>query len=223
MQKTASIFIVIFSFIFSFLIGFLVNDFLIGGLILFTSIMNSYLASIGKKSSYITGFISCLLTSYISLKNNLYGLFFFYLVIFLPLQVWGFINWSKNESKDNSVNVREFNFKNSIIIILSCIIGSFILGYLLTLIPNQKLAFMDASSNCINLCGVVLMILRFKESWWVWLANNIIDLVIWLIMLLNKGEGSMMMFLSSLVYLLINIYGIIKWSIKAKKNRTSKE
>ena len=35
---------------------------------------------------------------------------------------------------------------------------------LLTLIPNQRLAFMDATSNCINLCGGILMILRFKES-----------------------------------------------------------
>ena len=103
-------------------------------------------------------------------------------------------------------------------IILSCIIGSFVLGYLLTLIPNQNLAFMDASSNCINLCGVILMILRFKESWWVWLANNIIDLIIWIIMLVNNGPSSWMMLLSSLAYLLINIYGIIKWSIKAKGN-----
>ena len=40
---------------------------------------------------------------------------------------------------------------------------------------------MDAASNCINLCGVVLMILRFKESWWLWLINNVIDLIIWII------------------------------------------
>lgn len=69
----------------------------------------------------------------------------------------------------------------SLFITLSCIIGSLILSYLLTLIPGQRIAFMDASSNIINLCGVVLMILRFKESWWIWLINNIIDLGIWII------------------------------------------
>ena len=91
-----------------------------------------------------------------------------------------------------------------------CLIGSFALGYLLTLIPNQRLAFIDASSNCINLCGVILMILRFKESWWLWLVNNIIDLIIWIITVINKGEGSVMMLLVSIGYLLINIYGVIK-------------
>lgn len=78
---------------------------------------------------------------------------------------------------------------------------------------------MDASSNCINLCGVILMILRFKESWWLWLINNIIDLSIWIITFINKGEGSSMMLLVSIGYLLINIYGIIKWHIEAKKNK----
>ena len=120
---------------------------------------------------------------------------------------------------DKNVKVREFTFKNSIIITLSCIIGSIILGYLLTLIPTQRLAFMDATSNCINLCGVILMILRFKESWWLWLINNIIDLIIWVITVINGGNGSVMMLLVSIGYLLINIYGVIKWNIEAKNNR----
>ena len=92
-------------------------------------------------------------------------------------------------------------------------------GYLLTLIPTQRLAFMDATSNCINLCGVILMILRFKESWWLWLINNIIDLIIWIITVINGGNGSVMMLLVSIGYLLINIYGVIKWNIEAKGNR----
>ncbi len=78
---------------------------------------------------------------------------------------------------------------------------------------------MDATSNCINLCGIILMILRFKESWWLWLINNIIDLIIWIITVINGGDGSVMMLLVSIGYLLINIYGVIKWSIEAKKNK----
>ena len=120
-------------------------------------------------------------------------------------------------NNNKNVKVREFTLYNSIIITLSCVIGSIILGYLLTLIPTQRLAFMDATSNCINLCGVILMILRFKESWWLWLINNLVDLSIWIITFINKGEGSTMMLLVSIGYLLINIYGIIKWSIEAKK------
>ncbi len=79
---------------------------------------------------------------YVSLKNNLYGIFLFYIFIFAPLQIHGFSTWKKkNLNKDNNVNVREFNLKNSIIITSSCITGSFILAFLLNLIPKSTIGF----------------------------------------------------------------------------------
>ncbi len=199
--------------------GIVAHDLIMGGSILLTGLLCAYFASEGKRVNYILGLINYLLMGYIAFKNNLFGIFFFYIFIFSPLQINGYITWNKNLNDDNNVKVREFTLKNSIIITLSCIIGSLLLGYLLTLIPTQRLAFMDAASNCINLCGVILMILRFKESWWLWLINNIIDLIIWIITVINGGSGSIMMLLVSIGYLLINIYGVIKWSIEAKKNK----
>lgn len=219
MKNKKNIIVIIVSAIISIIIGIISKDAIIGSLILFTSIMNAYLASICKKESYITGLISSILTSYVSLKNNLYGLFFFYLVIFAPMQVYGYINWKNNEDDSKNVKIRAFTLKNSLIIIFACIIGSFLLGYLLTLIPNQKLAFLDASSNIINLCAVILMILRFNESWWIWLFNNIIDLIIWSVTFKNNGMAAFSMFTSSLIYLIINVYGIIKWNKKLKDDK----
>jgi len=212
-----TIIITIICIVISIISGIITNDILVGGLILASGLLCAYFASEGKRVNYILGLINYLLMGYVSFKNNLFGIFFFYIFIFSPLQIHGFISWKKNLNQDNNVKVREFTLKNSIIITLSCIIGSLILGYVLTLIPGQRLAFMDAASNCINLCGVVLMILRFKESWWLWLINNVIDLIIWIITFINKGEGSAMMLLVSIGYLLINIYGVIKWNIEAKK------
>lgn len=198
--------------------GVISNDILVGGSILLTGLLCAYFASEGKRINYILGLINYLLMGYVSFKNNLYGIFFFYILVFAPLQIKGFITWNKNLDDDKNVKVRQFTLKNSIIIISSCVVGSLLLGYLLTFVPNQRLAFMDASSNCINLCGIILMILRFKESWWLWLINNIVDLSIWILTFLNNGEGSAMMLLVSIGYLLINIYGIIKWQIEARKD-----
>lgn len=199
--------------------GIISNDLLVGGNILLTGLLCAYFASEGKRINYILGLINYLLMGYVAFKNNLFGIFFFYIFIFSPLQVKGFITWNKNLNSDKKCKVREFTFKNSIIITLSCILGSFLLGYLLTLIPSQRLAFMDATSNCINLCGIILMILRFKEAWWIWLINNIIDLIIWIITTINGGKGAIMMLLVSIGYLLINIYGVLKWNIEAQKSK----
>jgi nicotinamide mononucleotide transporter len=211
------IIIIILCLLISIIFGILTKDLIVGGTILATGLLCAYFASEGKRVNYILGLINYLLMGYVSFKNNLYGIFFFYIFIFSPLQIHGFISWKRNLNKDNNIKVREFTLKNSIIITLSCLITSLTLGYILTLIPGQRLAFMDATSNCINLCGVILMILRFKESWWLWLINNIIDLIIWSITVLNNGTGSIMMLLVSIGYLLINIYGIIRWNIEAKK------
>ncbi len=209
--------------IMSVMFGIIVKDLVVGGTILATGLLCAYFASEGKRVNYILGLINYILMGYVAFKNNLFGIFFFYIFVFSPLQVHGYVSWKKNLNNDKNVKVREFNLKNSIIITLSCVIGSFALGYLLNLIPGQRLAFVDASSNCINLCGVILMILRFKESWWLWLVNNIIDLIIWIITVIDKGTSSIMMLLVSIGYLLINIYGVIKWNIEAKKNNKEKQ
>ena len=211
--------ITIVCFLLSLITGLLSHDLLIGGLTLFTALLCAYFSSEGKRISYILGFINYILIGYVSFKNHLYGLFIFGVIICPIIQIQGYISWGKHLDENKNVKVREFTLRNSIIITLSCVLGSLILSYLLTLIPLQRIAFLDAASNTINLCAVILAILRFKECWWIWLINNTIDLGIWLLTFISKGEGSFMMLLAAIAYLVINIYGIIKWNILAKKNR----
>jgi len=211
------IIIILACIIISIISGIIAKDLLIGGTILATGTLCAYFASEGKRVNYILGLINYILMGYVAFKNNLFGIFFFYIFIFSPLQIHGYISWKNNLDNNKNVKAREFTLKNSIIITLSCIISSFTLGYLLIFIPGQRLAIMDASSNCINLCGVILLNLRFKEAWWIWLVNNIVDLTIWTITVINKGNGSIMMLLVTIGYSLINIYGVIKWNINAKK------
>ena len=157
-----------------------------------------------------------MLSGYVCYLNGLYGISLLSLVIYFPSQIQGYLSWKKNIIC-NEVQIRSFNTKNSIIIIMSCIVGSIIFGLLLSKIPGQQLAFLDASSNIINLCGIILMNLRFKECWYVWLFNNSIDLFIWIINFVKGSPNSAMMLLVSIGYLLINVYGLIKWIIMNKK------
>ena len=60
------------------------------------------------------------------------------------------------------------------------------------------------------------MNLRFKECWAVWLFNNTIDLIIWIVNFMNNTTNSTMMLLVSIGYLLINIYGLINWYKKSR-------
>lgn len=189
---------------------------IIGFLTLLFGLFNGYYAVIGKWQNYIYGILFVLLNAYISFKTNLYGIAILSILLYFPLQVNGLISWYKNKDKDKKINLRQFNLKTSILIIIVCFILNIILGFFLSKIKTQKLAFLDATSNCINICGVILMILRYKECWIVLLGNNIIDLIIWIINFINNEYNSSIMLIVSIFMLLFNILGIIKWYKKKK-------
>ena len=94
--------------------GIITNDLLMGGPILFTGLLCAYLATEARRSNYIVSLINYILMGYVSLKNNLYGIAFFYIFIFSSLQISGYINWNKNLDEEKNVIVREFTLKNSI-------------------------------------------------------------------------------------------------------------
>ena len=170
-----------------------------------------------EKFTIIYCALYCLLSGYVCYLNGLYGIAILSFIVYFPSQIQGYLSWKKNYN-NSEVQVRGFNIKNSTIITISCVIGSIILGFLLNKIPGQQLAFLDASSNIINLCGIILMNLRFKECWVVWLFNNSIDLSIWIINFIKGTPNSTMMLLVSIGYLIINVYGLVKW-IKMSKNK----
>ena len=96
------------------------------------------------------------------------------------------------------------------------------MGFLLDLIPTQKLSYLDACSQIINVSGVVLGSKAYREAWYVWIANNVIDLTIWIINCINNTPHSTMMLITSIMYLVMNIFGIISWIVLEKKQKLEK-
>lgn len=130
------------------------------------------------------------------------------------------LQWGKNSDASGEVKRRKFTLKTSVVVVVGCIAGSLIVGYLLSLIPSQLRRWLDAASNCVNLCGIILMTMRYAESWWIWLVNNTLDLSIWTIILLGGTSAEApMMFASSVAYFALNIYGAAKWWRESKTQR----
>lgn len=207
--------------LFSIICGIISKDYFVGTVILACGLLNSYYASIGNINNYIFGALYSIFVAYVSFINGLYGLAIFSVIVYVPSQIYGYISWLKSVNKETKeVEVRGFTLKLSIMLTLIVIAGSFGLGYLLSLIPTQNLAFLDSSSNIINVCAVVLMILRYRECWMIWMFNNTIDLVIWIINAAKGTPNSIMMLLVSIGFATINIYGLYKWikMEKIKKN-----
>lgn len=199
--------------VFSIICGILSKDYFIGTLILICGLLNSYYASLGKIENYIFGGLYSILVGYVSYINGLYGLASLSILVYVPSQIHGYFSWKKNmnETDKKEVEVRGFTLKFSLMLTFIVVLLSFLFGYLLNLIPSQNLAFLDSSSNIINLSAVVLMNMRYKECWMIWLFNNTIDLIIWIINTVKGTPNSIMMLLVSIGFLSINVYGLYKW------------
>jgi len=203
----------------SFCFGLLFNDLIWGTLTLAFGFLNAYYMALGKWENYIYGILFTLTYAYICTINGLYGWLIFSIIFYLPVQIYGIVNWFRNKT-DDVVEVKSFTLKNSIVICSSIIAGSIILGFLLSLIPSQNLAFLDSTSQIINISGVILVAIRFKECWYVWIANNLIDTIIWIVNAINHTTNAEMALLTSIMFLIMNVVGLIYWIKTERKQKT---
>ena len=211
--------IIAFCIIGSIILGIISNDLIVGTSLLVTSLLSSYLSTIYRRSNYIFGAISAFLIAYTAYINNFFGSFAINAFIFIPLELYGFVAWSSHLDSNKNVKARKFSFKNSVIITILCAIGSIILGYLLTLIPGQQLAFIDSTICCLDICSLILLNLRFRESWWLWTLSGILSIIMWSVALINGGDNALMRLITAVCFTVLSIYGIIKWNSKAKLNK----
>ena len=198
------------------IIGIASHDPIVGTTMLASGLLSSYLASLQKKTGYIFGFINALLIAYVGFENNLFGTFAVNTFIFAPLEIVGFLSWNRHQDKKKNVKIRKLTRQNSILITASCVIGSIILGYLLTKIPTQQMAFLDSTICCIDICALIMMNLRYEESWWLWVVSGILSIVMWAIALAGGGDNTFMRLLAAIGFLIINTYGAIRWYKKLK-------
>lgn len=210
-EKIREILIPIITIIISAALGIIFEDYIIGTLSLVCGFLNAYYMAIGKWYNYIFGILFSVLYMYSCFVNGLYGLVIFTILFFTPIQISGIISWLKNKESNDTVSTRSLNAKSSTLLCTIIVIGSVGIGALLSLIPTQNLAMLDSTSQILNLAGVVLGAMRYRESWYIWLTNNVADLSIWVINTILNTPNAYMMLIVSIMYLVMNIIGIVSW------------
>ena len=202
--------------IISIIIGIFSKNTFVGMIVLITGILNSYYSSVGNKINFPIGVINNLALSYVALKNNNYGLVIFNLLFFMPINIKGYFEWNKNSNKDVVKN-RGLGLKKGVITIILSIVTGLLVAYLLQLIPGERLTYLDSFTNVISFIAGILLMLRYNESWILYLVNNVLDLTLWIINFSSGGFDSLMVLLMSVMYLVINIYALFKWRDKNEK------
>ena len=163
--------------------------------IFLTGVLSVILCSKGSLWNYAFGTYNVIGYSYVAWTNGLFGEVMLNMGYYLPMQLIGFLMWKKNMSKNkqDEVLMKRMSVKNFLLIVTATIVGIFIYGYFLSLIPTQNTPYIDSTTTVLSITAMLLMVKRYTEQWYLWIAVNIFSIVMWSLRLSTGMDGAIAM------------------------------
>ncbi|MCQ9121909.1 nicotinamide riboside transporter PnuC [Rodentibacter pneumotropicus] len=168
------------------------------------------LVSKGKISNYFFGLIFAYTYFYVAWGQNFLGEMNTVLYVYLPAQFIGYFMWKNNMQNDNggeSVVAKALTPKGWIALALFIGIGTFLFVQVLQTAGGSSTG-LDGLTTIIVVAAQLLMILRYREQWLLWIVLNILSIILW--------AETQAMYLMYSAYLLNSLYGYYNWT-KLKK------
>jgi nicotinamide mononucleotide transporter len=197
------------------------------------------LAAKGKLSNYIWGVVNSIAYGYVAYMSGYYGDMIINLAFMLPFQLIGFIWWRNHlrPSSKTDVKMRKLNWKQSIIIGLGSIVATFLVGLGLFQVDNWFINVMkrnvsiysmidsvfhikflgsifDASTEILQVIATILMTLAYAEQWIMWIAINILSILMWLSVIIAEPTSlawAVPTLIMWVAYLVNSFYGYVVW------------
>ena len=189
-------------------------DSLLGMISGITGILCVVLVSKGKISNYFFGLIFAYTYFYVSWGSNFLGEMNTALYVYIPSQFIGYFMWKQNMQSDNggeSVIAKALTPKGWAILLLSVAIGTLCFVQALKAAGGSSTE-LDGLTTIITVAAQLLMILRYREQWLLWIVLNVLSILLW--------EGQPAMYLMYSAYLLNSLYGYYNWTklVKAENH-----
>ena len=175
------------------------------------------LCGMGKVSNYFFGTINILLYAYVAFNAKYYGDVMLNLLYYFPTNILGWIVWAKNVNHENNeVYKKRLTVKQDVYLTVISVIG--VLGYSLVLKALKgNLPIVDSISTVGSIIAQILMINRYAEQWVIWIAVDIVTVIMWLVAYVD-GDGGIAVLLMWMVYLTNAVIMYIHWMKEAKKS-----
>ncbi len=169
------------------------------------------LIAIGKRLGYLVGLVSSVTYAWIAYQNGLFGEVGLNVLFYLPTGIIGYFMWAKNEA-NGTVNMQRLASRQRLGLVLGSVLATVVLGFVLRAIPGQNSPFVDAATNVLSIIATLLMMWRFAEQWWLYVALNVLTVSLWTIRYLADGYAADRMIFLWLIYLINSVFGLIIWA-----------
>ena len=168
-------------------------------------VVSVVLCSQRKLSFYFWGFLQIATFVVLCMQEQLYGKLIENAFYFVTM-VAGLVMWKRNLIGEK-VETREMDIMDWEAVLALISIAVIILSIVLHQFGGSY-AGLDALTTSIAICAQILMILRYRESWMLWLSVNLLCIVLWV-------QASNWCMVAQYIFWTANcIYGMIKWNKK---------
>ncbi|OOF36224.1 nicotinamide riboside transporter PnuC [Rodentibacter heidelbergensis] len=164
------------------------------------------LVSKGKISNYFFGLIFAYSYFYVAWGQNFLGEMNTVLYVYLPAQFIGYFMWKNNLQNDNggdSVIAKALSPKGWVALALFIGIGTLLFVQALQAAGGSSTG-LDGLTTIIVVAAQLLMILRYREQWLLWIVLNVLSIILW--------AETPAMYLMYSAYLLNSLYGYYNWT-----------
>lgn len=155
-----------------------------------------------NKWCFPIGIINVILSCFLFYESRLYADSLQQLV-YIPLLIVGWLNWNANTNDEFIV---ERLHKKEIVIYFSLFMSSgILLGYLLKTFSNASFPWIDSLATTASFLAQYLIAKKKIENWIVWMAVNVVYIIIYL------QKDLELYAVLYIVYLILAIQGYYKW------------
>ena len=165
-----------------------------------------------KISNYFFGLIFAYTYFYVAWGSNFLGEMNTVLYVYLPSQFIGYFMWKANMQNSDggeSVIAKALTVKGWGTLIVVTTVGTLLFVQALQAAGGSSTG-LDGLTTIITVAAQILMILRYREQWLLWIALNILSIFLW--------AETPAMYLMYSAYLLNSLYGYYNWTKLVKRS-----
>lgn len=160
----------------------------------------------GRLTAFAFGFAQVFTYTYICLRAHLYGEVAINIYYFATM-IYGVYLWRRRISPTTQrVITRQLSWRIWFLLIIAIAAFSAAIGYGLARFTDDPTPYMDSFTTVVAIVAQVLMIMAYRDQWFLWFVVDIVSVVMWIYV------GNYCMAAQYAFWCCNCIYGYIRWT-----------
>ena len=173
-------------------------------------------AAKGKIATYYVGIIQAGTYAWVSFNYGLFGEAMLNAFFYFPMQFIGMFFWLRHRKNaaeavnGEDVYAKRLTRKQWLIFVPIVLVAIVAYAFLLQAINAQQVR-LDSAAVVLSVAAQFLMLFRYTEQWLVWIAVNILSVVLWFVTLVTQDGNDWALFVMWVAFLVNSVYGYVNW------------